>query len=639
MKPIMAVIADPRADQFCYAAMTGCSGRGIGSEGTVGTIARDSLTAWTSLKALGGLELDDRDADFESQLRMQLAPSAATLEEALQQNSTDQLVRALLDLVHPFVDMFRAILDFFKAASANQGREQWQIAIEEEHLGLREFEAFFETWNRFEAAIEVPAVDFDGAWALLRAWRDNLEIEGSTLDFLRDGRAASFTGIAEVDLWLAAYARGDYRPFPDALLPSRVPIELADAAGIAWAANETVRSIWSSREAMLADYRQPGFRTGLEEGLSPPTIAQNETDFWLGSSIVLLARGLSLPEHSLELLGSQLQAAYAPYLRRRVGFSADMPMLERILSLPVWKRRHELYAIWIATEMVNALHGHDCELHHEDGRITFAFRETVVATIRSADPEKRIVAERRVPLKDPIGSGRTANVQPDYGIWTGREGAETCGLIVEVKHYKRAARGRFHEVIVDYARAHPQGIILLVNHGPVGDMVADLDEDIRRRSQMLGELTPRNVKRREDFKKLIRDYVGEPKKQPQAPSAGQGSTVLIDVSGSMTTPLDGEEFEALLHSLARSGVATVTLADDRIREQCSAGEAVARARAADKGKATDLAGPIRELLSDYRHIVVITDSDGAAGLRNLAEHVGSGPFGGDGLWLVEIGQP
>src|SRR6266446_4437600 len=35
-------------------------------------------------------------------------------------------------------------------------------------------------------------------------------------------------------------------------------------------------------------------------------------------------------------------------------------------------------------------------------------------------------------------------------------GSDTCGLVVEVKHYKRAARSAFGDVLDDYARAFPQ---------------------------------------------------------------------------------------------------------------------------------------------------------------------------------------
>lgn len=599
-------------------------------------VAQDSLTAWRDLSARGGLELDDRDSDFAAQLKTFLAPSAVTLEEALRQSSTDQLVRALLDVIHPFSDMFRAILDFFRRAGAREGRDQWQIKINEEHLGLREFESFLESWRQIDAELDVPAIDFSGAWTLFRASRDLSEIDQSTLDFLNDPEDVP-TAIADVDAWLHAYGRGDYLPFPSSLLPALVPSALADAAGIAWASNEIVRSVWRNRAQMMADYGKPGFRTGREDGLSPPMIAQNETDYCLGSSVALLGRALKLSPSDLATLGERLAAAFARYPRQRIGFHADVQGLERILSLPVWQRRHELYAVWIATEMVNALGGHECELHHEDGRITFAFRETVVATIHSTVPEKRLIAEKRVPIDQPIGKGRKGNVQPDYGIWTGSAEQEVCGLIVEVKHYKKAARSRFREVLVDYARAHPNGTILLVNHGPVGDMVEGLDDSLKRRCRMLGELTPRNINQRDAFRTVVRDHVGEPVRQIRIGPAGSDTGLLIDISGSMASALGGAGFATLLQSLLADGIGCVALADNQIRNRCVAGEALEGARNAVSGRGTDLIGPIRTLLGEHRRVMVITDADGAANLEILGEMlVGRIETGTDGLWLAEL---
>ncbi len=599
-------------------------------------IARDSLTAWQELSAKGGMELEGRDADLAAKLRTQLCPSAATLEEALQRTSTDDLIRALLDIVHPFADMFRAILDFFKAAGAKQGREQWRITIDEEHLGLKDFESFLKSWHLIDAEIDVPAIDFSGAWELLRASRGLSGLDDSLLTFINDEEAAP-TAVADVDDWLRAYARGEYLSFPRSLHPDRVPPELVDAAGIAWAANETIRSVWGNREAMMADYRRPGFRTGDEEGLSPQTIAQNETDFWLGTSVALLGRAQRLSASDLASLGKKLAAAYAPYVRRRIGFRADVESLERILSLPIWQRRHELYAIWIVTEMVNALGGHEIELHHENGQIVFAFRETTVATICSTAPEKRIVAEKRVPIDQPIGEGRTGNVQPDYGIWSGRGQEEVCGLIVEVKHYKKAARSRFREVLVDYARAHPGGIILLVNHGPVGDMTEDIDEATKERCTLLGGLTPRNVAQRDTFKKRVRDHVGEPQRVPDPNPAAAGAGLLIDISGSMSTALQGAGFAQLLQRLVADGIASVALADDRIRHRCAPTDALHAARESVKGDRTDLAASIRELLDAQNPVFVVTDSDGAAGLSAFGEQIAQRRATGlDGLWLVEV---
>jgi hypothetical protein len=112
---------------------------------------------------------------------------------------------------------------------------------------------------------------------------------------------------------------------------------------------------------------------------------------------------------------SVLHDEFARYPRKKFGAQIKIADLEAYLSLPIWKKRHELYAVWIATEIVNALPDHICEIHDEDGKIVFAFGETLVA-VKSSWPQVRLISERRVPLAAPVGKGRSGNVQTDYGL-------------------------------------------------------------------------------------------------------------------------------------------------------------------------------------------------------------------------------
>jgi hypothetical protein len=602
-------------------------------------IARDSLAAWKSFRTLGGIEVGGRDADFEAKLKQLLAPLAPDLETALEACSTDDLVRALFQVVSPFAEMFRNIVAFFQTAGANQGREQWMIKIEEDHLDLADFEAFLENWASVEKLLDIPAIDFRGAWALNDA-TDGLPLrERPLLGFHSDDRSP--TGDPVIDAWLAAYAKGDYRPFPAVLHPDVVPAELADAAGICWAAVERIRSIWGSRERMDAAYRAWDGRTKLlpiveADALDPGTIAQNETDFWLGSSLVILGRALRASSLDLYTLGVRLTDAYAKFGRREIGFEADISLLERILSLPAWRRRHELYAVWIATEIVAGLPDHDVELHHEDGRIVFAFRETVVATIRTAFPVMRLFAERRVPLDSPIGEGRTANVQPDYSLWSGPEASDRCKLVVEVKHYKRAARTRFSAVLVDYARAHPDAVIALVNHGPTGDMIDGVENHIVKRCRQFGELTASNRSQRDAFRKLVRDIVGAP------PSAGATSTtsgsvaLLIDVSSSMRAILASPVFASWLNRSGIGGAGLIALADTQIRQRCASDQALAAATGFTGASSTALIGPVAELLGDFEQVMVATDWDGVSELAQFGDRLISKLEQANGLWIATV---
>lgn len=394
-------------------------------------VGRNALSAWATLCDTGGLELNSRDADIADALRRALDASAATLEEALLASSTDDLIRAFLDLVQPFAQMFRSILEFFKSAGAREGRSAWVVQVDETHLDLIQFQQCLARWDALTCEIEVPAIDSTGALAVFDAagrvgWNP----------YFGDGNAQPATGLADVDRWLEEYALGRYAPFPPSLLSARLSSELADATSILIATLGIIRRTWTDRATMLSEYRARHHSIDDGDGFSPRTIAQHETDDRVAHTIVCLALA-SRNEIQRREFSQALTRNYEKYPRRKMGIQAELPELERLLSLPLWQRRHEIYAVWIATEIVNALDDRDCQLHHDNGRITFAFREDLLATVHTSRPKVSLYTERRSPLTAPVGHTRKRNVQPDYGLWRGKGAEETCQLVIEVKHYKR----------------------------------------------------------------------------------------------------------------------------------------------------------------------------------------------------------
>jgi hypothetical protein len=598
----------------------------------VDQIARDSLTAWGRLREAGGIEPHDRDADFAEQLRIALRPSAATLDEALGAVTLDDLVRAFFGLVQPYVEMFRAILEFFEIAEARQGRSQWSLKIEEEHFDLQHFQKFIETWETLDYDLDVPAIDSSGSWALHRA-TDGLEEMRGALGFLQ---APAALGSIEVDRWLEAYKSGQYQSFPKPLHPGRIAPELGDAARIAMASVDIIRRTWPDRERMLSEHRARGYAQDYADGFSPRTIAQHETDHRLASSVVYLSRYETLDDAARQQLSQRLTEQLGSYPRRRLGVRAQLPTLERILSLPLWQRRHELYAVWIATELVSALDDHECEIHHDNESITFSFSETVVATIHTTRPKVRLYSERRSPLTAPIGRGRKDHVQPDYSFWRGRSDRETCGLVIEVKHYKRGAPERFREVLVDYARAHRQAGVILVSHGPARESFHDGDSDVRGRCSVLSELVTSHLERRAELRKRVRGYVGDPVVPKPSQRDGYATLIAVDISSSMQKALDADGIIELLRSLAEHAGQPVALIDTEIRVICQLAEAGDALRRTPRGE-THLLPSVVDLLDEYPRILLITDNEGSNELGGLKlAHRESRLVGATSVEILEV---
>jgi len=232
-------------------------------------VYRDASTAWRALCATGGIELEGRDVELKDKLRLELSSSAATLEQALLEATTDQLVRALFDVAQPFVQMFRAILEFFKAASAKEGRAEWTIKIEEEHLDLEHFQSFLKTWDEIKCEFEVPAIDMTGAFVLQKLTHNVEEFEDTVR---RVGESPCRTGVSDVDLWLEAYSRGQYSALPASLQPARLGPGYRETAELVAASLAIIKERWSDWYAMDGEYRADSVstaKTGSATGPSP----------------------------------------------------------------------------------------------------------------------------------------------------------------------------------------------------------------------------------------------------------------------------------------------------------------------------------------------------------------------------------
>lgn len=596
-------------------------------------IHTSAAVAWADLKARGGLEPDGRDEGLEETLRLRLSPLASTLTTALEAASVDELVRALFDALHPYAEMFRDTLSFFEKAGVRHGRQQWRLSVDKTLIELQHFRDFLQKWDAVEADVALPAVDFDATGVHWDAWRVHPPLFDVATQAVRNEVSI---GDTEVDRWLADYRRGHLRPFPAPLLPERLQAGFSELSALAVVALENVRAVTDHCGGLRA-YLDAAMRgEGRRDGLSLPSLALRETDLWLGSLIAGLAYARTLPETARQDVGFVLSRVWAAYPIRHHRIQITVSELLEILSLPIWRKRHELYAVWIATEILSAIPDHDCEIHHDKGLIVFAFRETLLATISTARPRVQLLSEFKTPLAHPVGKGRSGNVQPDFGLWKSQGRIEECGVVVEVKHYKRTANSSFANALTDYASAHPRAQVMLVNHGPVGDVLARVDASVKSRCQAVGDLTPMFPAAREKLRSVVRFYVGDPVR-PAPAIGGTGparSVVAVDVSRSMREALEHPDFGMTLAKIAVVPCAEVLFPIDvDLRESIPVSTAAAvLSRLADGVNA--LIGPVSSLLEIYDRVIVITDEDGANDLVSVART--SVELGQLGLWLVTV---
>ena len=584
---------------------------------------RDSPSAWKGLVEFGGLEPAGRDEELADHVRHALNSEADSLEAALESAPVETFVEVLFRAIEPFPMMFRDILRFFESAGAREGQRQWRLVIDDEVLELKHFEEFEQEWTAIQCEFDVPAIS--GSDAFLPNTIRN-ELEG--MEYLLDSQAkliGQLTGLEDVDAWLAAYDAGDYAPFPSSLLPERLPEGLDDAARIVIAALQEIRSRGHDRVELLAalrSRRRLADRTDRADGLDFWTIAQNETDYWLRTTVQFLGRLLAGPETAKARFGAELKQRYSGLPRRRLNARVDIQDLVRLLSLPAWRKRHELFAVWVATEILAAVDSHDVKVNHADGELQIAFRETRIAEILSARPALSLYSERRTSFGASIGKDRKANVQPDYGLWQCGTYVEACSLVVEVKHYKRSRRRNFRDALVDYARAHPRAVVVLVNYGPVGGM-GGLPYDVAHRCRTIGDLTPRNKEARAKFREAVRERVGEPASTVRRMVASNElpGAVVVDTSASMAAVLNGGWFREFAEELTRGGAETVTLVDDGPRATVRTDGMLDWIRNNELGRGTRLAAAVAESIEARGSTLVVTDSDGLRDLRTVDAEV------------------
>lgn len=148
-------------------------------------------------------------------------------------------------------------------------------------------------------------------------------------------------------------------------------------------------------------------------------------------------------------------------------------VLESVLSLPMWGKRHELYSAWVVCIISEAFNTQHLRFEVVNGRLNFPFKATKIATFDDQAGPVELWAEVRSAASGALAHGRKRGVQPDYRFL--RPGQDPSGteMAIEVKHYRRAAATRHGDTARDYARALPRARVAIVAHGPIGSTAID----------------------------------------------------------------------------------------------------------------------------------------------------------------------
>lgn len=447
---------------------------------------------WKCLCSNAGLELKlskgkpGRDADIEDALRIALNVSdnalsleAWLIDDALSPNptvSTEMLLVEVLKSQSGFAQMMQDILDVLIDVNAVQTSNQLSVEFKFDEVNdpikatLEQFrKTVLRTKNVLEKRPKLPNRDL--MWSLsgiLRKYIPNY-LSRRPSDGFPALEPIKKTGHPNVDLQLATI------------------VELVLA----------VRALWRT----YGETRSQLIETAIEQSLEGELFSQcvAATDFWdigvlegVKELSAQINAGQQDPEEIFAILNTELSKIEWSHN----WVARTFEDLLDILNLPAWKRRHELYSVWVGTRMLAVIRSKvpDMRFHLVDDVLSFAFGGSRLATFNWNNKQYDVWAELRSALMG-VSSKRKKGIQPDFRILQvdiSKSSALQTIYVLECKHYLRENKQNFIRAATDYARSCPQANVHLVNHGPADEhtLSENLSLELQARTKFIGDATP-----------------------------------------------------------------------------------------------------------------------------------------------------
>lgn len=477
---------------------------------------------WEAFVADAGLQLTAAyDAALVEDVAVELGLGGGDLAArmvAAGTSTTDVLV-AVLNAVQPWTAMMRDLLAMMRAAGATTTQTQLRADVDIADASARidlDLEHFTEALDAYETVSGLVTtrlwspIDLTALWSFMPP----RELSGVPLP-------------ADVQRWIQAYSEPYSPPIADVPWPWPAPgpplrtghAELDEALASTYRA--WVAAVVRMREAATTRrelYELNHADTSLDDDLH--VLAPADHDNWAASVLE------GLHELAAHVAAGGWDWTYFGQTRtpqELINHVAGLPTgeaadgsydaLRRLLSLPVWGKRYDVYSNWVFTRIVDALEGTGLAIEAPDGTMRFAFAATCTATIPGTDPAVAVYSELRSPLRGPSRK-RKHDVQPDYSILAGdaADAASASVAEVECKQYQRASPSNFGPALHDYALARPQAEVVLVSYGPISahsqqSTMALVGEPLRPRCRMIGEFRPGSKAALHGFGEAVRDAV------------------------------------------------------------------------------------------------------------------------------------
>ncbi|MCU0070199.1 hypothetical protein N8H71_01280 [Pseudomonas koreensis] len=453
---------------------------------------------WESLCKSAGLELRlkgggaGRDIDVEDAVRKALGVPvgtssladwlAADAASSCPQVSTEQLLVEVLKSQVGFASMMQDILDVLILAETRESRHQLSVEFKFDKVSdpiKATLEQFRETVQRTQRILErrPKLPDREIMFSISMALRE--KITGFPInkpDNFPPVPVIAQTGQAEIDAQMRLLTRL-VSAFRELWLQHGKNRDEVLGAANALNNPHSIFLVWDLPGQLYAasDFWDIGMIAGMQDLASQVKSGQmaEETVLkTLNDAVEKLEWGDVWVEHTIQELLD-------------------------LLNLPVWRRRHELYSVWVGTRMLKVIKTAvaDMRFHTVDGVLSFEFGGSRVASFNCDNKQFDVWAELRSALVGK-SSKRSKGIQPDFRVLKVNllqsAGAQTT-YVLECKHYLNASTTNFTQAASDYARSCPNAVVHIVNHGPADNSVltAVLPTELQARAKFIGDATPK----------------------------------------------------------------------------------------------------------------------------------------------------
>lgn len=415
---------------------------------------------WRRLVETGVLQPRSYDEDVVSLLEGKLpGPGALPVRMNIVQWTARDLLRALAPVVDSFAGLMRDLLSLYaNIAASSATNENLTLSYEFDEgdvldQSLAQFRSAVATLDRAQSA--------RGRFLLSpRRWEypsaGKWQVDNAEMRTLREGSESG----SEWDLALPAAPEA-----ADPLVARGVSL----VYGILTTACEKLKTYGATMHAV---FNSPTLRgRGKEELDETLALYSDFTDYWPEAVLLNLEADVkylkSKPSRDVQSWLRGVENWCSSFWETEEAWEAES-VLESVLSLPMWGKRHELYSAWVVCVIAEAFKAHHLRFEVVDGRLSFPFRATKIATFDDQVGPVELWAEVRSAASGALAHGRIRGVQPDYRFLRPGQDPSDTEMAVEAKHYRRAAATRHGDTASDYARALPRARVSIVAHGPIG---------------------------------------------------------------------------------------------------------------------------------------------------------------------------